>query len=105
MTKLERRNLWASRVTEFKSSGQSVPAWCAANELRPNQLRYWLSKHEAKRANTRLPAPWLPLDLSDLEPSIPTLTIRVGRVFVEVKPGFDPALLLDVVRTLSHNAE
>jgi hypothetical protein len=95
MTKVERQNIWVSRIAEFKASGQSVPAWCTAHDVNPNQLWYWLRKENKASAETT----WLPLDLSDADFQN-SLLVRVGQIAVEVKPGFDPKLLLDVVRTL-----
>ena len=97
MTKVELKNLWAVRVAEYKNSGQSVRAWCADHDVKPNQLWYWLRK-EKESVEPKLS--WLPLDLSDASFQS-TLVIRVGRVAIDVKPGFDPKLLLDVVKTLA----
>jgi len=44
MTKAGVRNLWATRVAEFKASGQSVPAWCSDQDVKTGRLRYWLNK-------------------------------------------------------------
>ncbi len=44
MTTEERQNLWAARIAEYEASGQSVPAWCKANNVSIQQLRYWLRK-------------------------------------------------------------
>ncbi len=97
MTKAERQSLWAARITKFKESGQSVLSWCAHNDVKPNQLWYWLRKE--KQASTDTALSWLPINLSDA--GIQTsLLVRVGLVAVEVRPGFDPKLLLSVVKTL-----
>lgn len=97
MTKEERRIYWADRVAEFKASGQSVPAWCAAHDVKVHQMRYWLKRN--KLASAEKTPSWLPLDLSDAGLQN-ALLVRVGGVAVEVRPGFDPKLLLDVVKTL-----
>lgn len=93
MSKQELRRIWSARVTEFKASGQSVPAWCLEQDLKPHQLRYWLKKDQAPRK----PAEWIPLNLGSTGTAV---TLRVGQVAVEVRPGFDPNLLLSVVKTL-----
>jgi len=98
MTKEELRDFWAARVKEFKESGQSAPAWCAANNIKLHQLRYWLRKE--KQTSTVTTLSWLPLNLSNTCPET-SLLVRVGQVAVEVKPGFDPKLLADVVKVLS----
>ncbi len=100
MTKVERQTFWATTIAEFKASGQSVLAWCADKNVKPHQLWYWLRKE--KPASSENTLSWLPLNLSDagLQSS---LIVRVGRVAVEVRQGFDPKLLLDVVKTLISN--
>lgn len=45
MTKAELRKEWEARVVAFKDSGQSTSAWCAAHDLQPHQLRYWLREN------------------------------------------------------------
>ncbi len=97
MTKVERQNLWAARIAEFKDSGQSVRAWCEGHGVNPRQLWYWLKKEKQESIDSKLS--WLPLDLSDASLQN-ALVIRIGRVTIDVKPGFDPKLLLDVVKTL-----
>lgn len=96
MTKEEQQTTWADRIAAFKASGQSVPKWCSKHDIKPSQLRYWLRK-EAKAVET--PTRWLPLSLSDVEPA--PLLIQVEQAVIEVRPGFDPELLLNVVKTLS----
>jgi hypothetical protein len=95
MSKEELHSIWSARVAEYKESGQSVSAWCAEQGLKAHQMRYWLRKD---REPIEQPMEWLPLDLSDNSES--TVTIRVGQVVVDVHPGFDPKLLLSVVKTL-----
>ncbi len=99
MTKEERKNLWASRIAEFKTSNQSVRGWCIAHDVNPSQLWYWLKK-EKQTTSAETTLSWLPLDLSD-EISQASLLVKVGQTAIEVKPGFDPKLLLDVVKVLT----
>jgi hypothetical protein len=103
MTKTELRNEWEARVEAFKASGQSTSTWCAAHDLKPYQLRSWLRKLQPKDTTTAMPSQWMSVEVGGLGHSNleSTLLIRVGQATVEVKPGFDPTLLADVVRTLS----
>ena len=97
MTKADIQNLWASRIAEFKASGQSVLAWCADQDVKPSRLWYWLRKE--RQASSETAISWLPLNLSEAGFQT-SLLVRVGQVAVEVRPGFDPKLLVDVVNTL-----
>ncbi|OIQ57534.1 hypothetical protein MOTE_22140 [Moorella thermoacetica] len=104
MTKAELQELWLTRIAEYKMSGQSVREWCATHEgISPRQLWYWLRKYKDQEGvlspqSTR----WLPVEISK-QASIEqghALLVNVGPVSIEVKPGFDPALLSQVVRVL-----
>jgi len=98
LTRLERQSFWETRIAEFKVSGMSVKAWCAEHDVKPYQLWYWLRKERDTSPEEGLS--WLPLDFSK-DRSQPGLIVRVGYVAIEVSPGFDPKLLLDVVNTLA----
>ncbi len=84
MTTEERQNLWATRIAEYEASGQSVLAWCKANNVSVQQLQYWLRKKKRAPETTNSENTlWLPLDLSDTGYES-SLLVRVGRVAVEV---------------------
>jgi len=103
MTKAERQKEWENRIAAYKASGWSTKEWCAAHDLKPHQLWYWLRKHRLTDSPTIVSPRWLPMELSDPEPEsqVNTLLVKVGHATVEVKPGFNSSLLSDVVRTLA----
>jgi hypothetical protein len=103
MTKTENREMWEARVTEFKASDQSATAWCAAQGLKIHQLRYWIRKFKSDEESTTNQTQWLSVKIGGLEAGKPqeALPVRVGKATIEVRPGFNPALLLDVIKTLS----
>jgi transposase-like protein len=104
MTKTELRKEWAERVAAYKASGQKASAWCVAHDLNPRQLSYWLRKYKNTDTSAIMPSQWLSLEVNESRTSSAkgsALLIRVGQATVEVKPGFNPALLSDVVRTLA----
>jgi len=103
MTKTELRKEWAARVAAYKASGQSASAWCEANNLNPRHLWYWLRKYKNIETPAIKPSPWLSVAVSELKPNSTqgTLLVRVGQATVEIKPGFNTALLSDVVRILA----
>jgi hypothetical protein len=59
----QRNQEWASRIADFKSSGQTMSAWCAAHDLSIHQLKYWIKKMNIPgRTNPTAPgANWLPV--------------------------------------------
>ncbi|OIQ09934.1 IS66 family insertion sequence element accessory protein TnpA [Neomoorella thermoacetica] len=103
MTKAELQELWASRIAEYRDSGQSVKEWCATHEgVSPWQLWYWLRKY--KNQNGVLSAQstrWLPVEISEQTSNVSnSLLVRIGPAIIEVSPSFDPVLLSQVVKVL-----
>lgn len=98
---VELRREWELRIAEFKASGQTQAKWCAANNVKLHQLKYWLKKTKSKNGSSATSSHWVPVTMDDsFDESKDTLHIKIGQAAIEVKPGFDPAFLSDVVRTL-----
>ncbi|MDI3312297.1 MAG: helix-turn-helix domain-containing protein, partial [Thermoanaerobacterium sp.] len=90
-------------MAAFKASGQSASAWCSTHDLKPHQLWYWVRKHKDIDAPDVAPTQWLSVEiegqnLGNAQGS--ALLVRLGHATIEVKPGFNPILLSDVVRIL-----
>jgi hypothetical protein len=100
MTNTELSKRWETRIAEFKASGQSATVWCANNNLKIHQLRYWLRKFKAAEKTTFSSSQWLSVEVGEAPSDSDTLAIKVGKVTIEVRPGFDPQLLAKVVRTI-----
>ncbi|GEA17573.1 IS66 family insertion sequence element accessory protein TnpA [Moorella sp. E306M] len=104
MTKAERQALWETRIAEYKKSGQRVREWCATHEdVSPKQLWYWLRKYKNQDVvSSGKSNRWLPVEVTD-QTSIEqghTLLVKIGPASIEVRSGFDPALLSQVVKVL-----
>ena len=104
MTKAEQQKLWENRIAEYRASGQKAIEWCAAHIVTPRQLWYWLRKfrNQNSPSHTRSTR-WLPVELSEQPPAEQddgSLLIRIGQAGIEVKPGFNPELLSQVIRVL-----
>jgi len=99
-TQLERRQLWNSRIAAFRASGQKATEWCAAEQINRRQLYNWMRRLENEQPEERSGA-WLTVKV-DEKPvqTTSSLQIKIGSASIEVKSGYDPALLADVVRTL-----
>mgnify|MGYP000906009627 FL=1 len=92
------RQLWAARIADYHAIGLTMAAWCARHQIRVDQLKDWLYRRQLHNPPPAAAGPrFLPLTVT--EPS-PTLTVRVGSVQIDLKPGFDPQLLKAVVRAL-----
>jgi hypothetical protein len=101
MNKSELRMEWEQRIANFLSSGQSASKWCAANEVSIHQFWYWKKRLKTTQNSVDDSPKWVSLEMDDsIENPKSRLVIRVGQASVEVDHGFDPKLLVDVVRTL-----
>lgn len=106
--KPEDRTVWEKRVNEYKASGQSQAAWCKEKGINPNTFNYWYLKFKTTATQKKKPVKWLALDTKAIEikpkPGIEpacAIDVKIAWVTIEVKPGFDPAHLLNIVKTLS----
>lgn len=101
-----RRQLWKKRVAAFKESGKSARSWCKENDLKEHQLRYWLEKYDDLQNNTKQSqkqdTKWISVDVKEktvYKDSV--IIVRIDEAIIEVKPGFDPTLLRDVIQALN----
>ncbi len=103
MTRAERQKEWEQRIAKYRASGQSVTEWCAANDVNPERLWYWLRKYKTPKETAPFmkSTQWLPVEISGQSPEQDSILIRVGAACIEVKSGFDPALLSGIVRVLA----
>jgi transposase-like protein len=107
MTKTEqqqhKRDYWQQRVAEYRASGQSGAAWCAAQGIKPHLLYYWVQQFASPTETSATSPQWQPVLVSDRQPAKASsnITVRVGAATIEIPPGFDEKTLADVVRVLS----
>lgn len=104
MTQAERRALWISRIKDYRASGERVATWCERHELKPRQLWYWirtLKRGDEQEQAVNRPL-WVPLHMDETTAAgAAPLLVKVGTASIEVRAGFDPSLLIDVVRALN----
>lgn len=100
------KELWVSRLADFKASGESVKAWCERHQIPKDQLYYWRQKLAKVEQPAALPQ-WLSLNLVDPAPLESTpdkaadpILVNVCLARIEVRPGFDPAFVAEVVKAL-----
>lgn len=103
--KEQRQREWGARVTDFKASGMTMPAWCLANQVNLNQMKYW--NRNLKKVTSSLSRPtkahFVPLSVSAEHSTAeaPSLVVQVGSASIGLQKGFDPELLREVVEALS----
>lgn len=101
MKQIETRQVWKARVDAYRASGQSASEWCAAQQLTNRQLWYWLRRFKATDAPVNPSSRWVTVHVEKEPEHIePTMLVKVGLAEIEVRPGYNSALLSDIVRTL-----
>ncbi|MEK5060521.1 hypothetical protein BK126_04625 [Paenibacillus sp. FSL H7-0326] len=103
MDKHQRLQEWTARIKDLKTSGLTMSAWCEAHGHSIHQLKYWLRKSNHSSSSASSSATWLPLTIASpsADPSSPSsFVVRVGHAEIEVRAGFHPELLREIVRAL-----
>jgi len=96
---LEKANYWLRHVHALQSSGLTRRAYCERNQVKLSTFGYWCHKFNSSIKSGVHEAGWIPVQIRDEEHS--GIDLRIGRVNISVKPGFDPLLLADVLRTIN----
>ena len=107
MTREERSEFWRERLVELAASGETQKQWCERNRVPVHQLAYWKRRLSdvgpAGAVETGME--WFPVELKPKAVSVSSgFEVRVGAAHIQVRPGFDPALLAGVVRALAEVA-
>ncbi len=103
MAREETAELWVARIEDYRASGERVAEWCKRHQVTPRQLWYWMRK--LRKAEQQTPpaskAQWVSLRLDETAAAgASPLLVRVGAATIEVRAGFDPSLLAEVVGAL-----
>jgi hypothetical protein len=97
---LEKRNYWLQHIQALQESGLIRRAYCEQNQVKLATLGYWCQKFNSSAKSKRQSENgWIPVHIREEEH--PDIDLRIGRVNIAVKPGFDPLLLADVLRTMN----
>jgi hypothetical protein len=94
---------WQKYVEEFKISGMTREAYSRRKHIQTYQLDYWRKKFSrpSKRPAASHKDQWIPLQISDKPIEKDSrIDLWVGPVRVEVKHGFDPQLLAEVLQAI-----
>jgi transposase-like protein len=103
----QKREVWRQRVIEYRASGQSSAAWCAAQGIKPHLLHYWTQQFtlstETETETGTAPEQWQPVIVSDrqCQEASSMIHVRIGAATIDVFSGFDGKVLADVVRVLT----
>jgi putative transposase len=98
----DRLSKWQGLLDVQRRSGLSVKDWCASEGISTQTFYYWHKRlRDLSSVGQPMDAPtWLAAALDESELPSSALTLRVGRVSVDVPSGFDAALLTSVLAVL-----
>ena len=106
LSKAERSAHWARLVAEQGASGVSMASWCRNQNVAVSTLDYWKRRLRSSPSTPLAPVSpeWLSVSLAEpvsvSQPVLDYLSLRVGKVSVEVPCGFNCALLGDILTVL-----
>jgi hypothetical protein len=102
MTETEAK--WAERVRGWKASGRRAEEYARGQEFAPSTLRWWSSRLGRGVVPSRAPRTAASVRMVRVVPAprreASALTVRVGVAQVEVRAGFDPTVLRELVAAL-----
>ena len=103
LSKQDRAAQWRKWFEEQRSSGLTVTDWCRDRGIEKNTFYGWRKRlAEAPVCDVNSSAQFISLSVDSIPPaSAAGLTVRVGRVSVEIASGFDRRLLADVLSVLT----
>ncbi len=94
---------WQRQVESFKASGLTREAYSKKNRIQVYRLDYWRKKISRmdKTQEAISAVDWVPLKISN-EPTERNshIDLWVGPFRIEIKPGFDPKLLTELLQTM-----
>lgn len=115
VTNQYRLNKWTDIVRECRSSGQTVSAWCADNDISPASYYYWLKRIRTAACEAlpslcaqnnpivpvNIPVPTVGTDPRNQEASS-DIVIRLGAVTLEISNNASAILIENTLRALQN---
>lgn len=113
-----RLNQWIEVIRECRSSGQTVSAWCAENNINPKRYYYWLRcvrmaacellPTSGSNESNIVPVT-LPRSLLKTDPATPVIAgspahviLRIGSATLELHNGASPELIAHTLKAITH---
>lgn len=110
MNQLENGQMWEERVAAFLASGKrNLAAWCRENDVPYYKMRHRVQKAEKSSMSPGISAKnWLQVATQEAAQSTDqtqheaeSVWLHMGEMSIEVRPGFNPAVLREVVKVLT----
>lgn len=98
--KLEQlRNEWQDKISQYEASGKKQSVWCRENGIDARKLSRWYNKFKNQDSSTPTIQSWVPVTIGEA-PQISSINLKIGKVSIEVKEGFQASLLIKIARVL-----
>ncbi len=98
----QRVQLWMERITECRSSGMSVRAWCREHEISEKTYYYWQRRLYQQMISTAETVRFA--EISCQEETVPnsgaTVKISLSGTTVEIYPGADSQMIQTILQAL-----
>ena len=98
----QRVQLWVERITECRSSGMSVRAWCREHEISEKTYYYWQRRLYQQMITTAETVRFA--EISFQEETVPnsgaTAKISLSGATIEIYPGADTQMIRAILQTL-----
>ena len=93
------REIWKKRLREWRASGLSQAEYCRQKGLRIKSFAYWKRKEQPEQKEVGFVGLSIPT-LERVQDESPVRVILKSGYVIEIKDGFAPSTLRDVVRVL-----
>lgn len=95
----ELQEKWAKIIAYYRGSGLTAVEWCEEFGCPMGRLKYWITKFDKAKRQPTDETKWAQVEIVEAEPlKVATISIHVGAARIEVNPGFDHALLANVLK-------
>ena len=95
---------WKQQVEAFEKSGMNRNAFCEQNQLKLYGLDYWRRRFSGRKPSklARAKSGWIPLQVTDTagQDRVENIRLRIGKLEIEIRSGFDRELLAEVLRVV-----
>lgn len=98
LTRKEKPSYWQKQVSAWRASGLSQAQFCRDNNLKVRDFGYWKRKFSGSSDSVR----FVPLQVksSAIRPSSSLCLVLESGLRIEVREGFSPCTLKELVLTL-----
>lgn len=100
MTKEQLKQDWQAVINQYKASGiKNQSEWCRINGISLRNFNRWYNRLKKQVPSNTVMQSWLPVQITEKSQGSPP-NLKIGKITIEVKEGFQPSLLMEVVKAL-----